>query len=114
MTTMAKLPIYEESVHEQALSQYRRALGIWSGHVADETCFASAGVYANAKLRDVPEANCLIGDVGEASAAARGVGANAWLPTASSTAVTMFVKSALRRRRLTFASSYMGRSPLSL
>ncbi len=42
---------------------YRRALGQWSSHVSDEMGFGTAGAYANAKLAQVSEANCVVGEV---------------------------------------------------
>lgn len=48
------------------LRQYRRAISIWCGHVAEEMAVASAAVYTSAALRGVSEANCVLGTLGAA------------------------------------------------
>ena len=41
--------------------QYQRAREIWASHCADEAAFGLAGVYANSRLADIAEANCILG-----------------------------------------------------
>ena len=57
---MVQLNVLSES---SAGRIYHRALELWSSHVADEAAFGPAGVYANAKLAAIPEANCIIGEI---------------------------------------------------
>ena len=59
---MVHLPLINED-GSNSLRQYRGALTAWSSHVADEAGIGVAGVYANARLPGVPEANCILGEV---------------------------------------------------
>ena len=57
----------QEPDHTNVLLQYKRALGLWSSHCADEAVFGSAAVYANSSLSLVAEANCIHGELDEAA-----------------------------------------------
>ena len=74
--------------------QYQRAREMWAAHCADEAAFGLAGVYANSRLADIAEANCILGPlegarVEEALAyfAAQNVAPVAWYMPGASPAI---------------------------
>lgn len=60
---MIQLNILDPAAENSPLRIYRRAMQKWCSHVADEVALGEAGIYANASLSSVPEANCVLGNL---------------------------------------------------
>ncbi len=58
---MTSLRVIQGADDTNIVLQYRRAIQLWSSHCADAAVFGEAAAYANAKLSQIEEANCVHG-----------------------------------------------------
>ncbi len=61
---MVALPVVEHDEGASPQRLYRRAIQLWCSQVAQEAGFGPAAAYTRTDLADIPEANCLMGEIG--------------------------------------------------